>query len=192
MDPKTWADGVSRGKKLVQEGRANKWALADLALELFPLQTAGGTVPHVQNIKRWIREVGLDVVVATVEQWREMASKWPVDRRQPECSWTVHKILKSHPDRFRLIRPHMRAVEAVIAIRQVRPASVSPGFPALLDFVKASESFLQTALKQIPKRGLNQEQAEALGEAISRLEANLDTLLERTGMADAEELLLAA
>lgn len=88
------APPLSRADKSKRGPEDAKWALGDLMLE----------IPD-HRVEAYARELG-EERASTLRQYREVASRWPRERRVA-ASWTAHRELKDHPDRFALIVPGM-------------------------------------------------------------------------------------
>lgn len=109
----TWDSLVERGRALLGApplGRASKatagpsdpkWALGDL-------------LAHVPDslLARYAVEIGANE--GELRRLRDVAAKWPATRRVA-ASWSAHRDLKDHAERFSLIRPGMTVREAAEA-----------------------------------------------------------------------------
>ncbi|MBA2706870.1 MAG: hypothetical protein H0U59_03590 [Gemmatimonadaceae bacterium] len=88
-----------------------KWGLGDLLLE----------VPE-PLVARVAGELGKSE--SEFRRYREVASRWPADRRV-QASWSAHRDLKDHDDRFELIHPDMTVREAALAAGK-KPIDAKP------------------------------------------------------------------
>ncbi|MER6781172.1 MULTISPECIES: DUF6192 family protein [unclassified Streptomyces] len=76
--------------------------LGDLALGVVPLND-----PYTgRKLSHYAKAVSL--TPAAMSRYRRVAAAWPQAQRSPQASWSVHAILASHPDRFRIVKhpPH--------------------------------------------------------------------------------------
>lgn len=97
-----WAKLVARGRKLASELSVRQWALGDLALEVQPVGPHGGAASGVQErLAQFADEI--DVDQKTLSELRWVASRWPVDSRRRESSWSAHAALSSLDNRFDLV-----------------------------------------------------------------------------------------
>lgn len=109
----TWDDQVESGRALADAPRLSradaakrgpedpKWALGDLA----------ATVPE-EHLDRFSKEIG--VSPSDVRAYRRVAVEWPPEHRVA-ASWTAHRELKDHDERFLLIQPGMSMRKAAEA-----------------------------------------------------------------------------
>jgi hypothetical protein len=120
-----WDDQVELGRALADAprlGRADaskrgpedpKWALGDLA----------ATIPE-EHLDRFAKEIG--VSPSDVRAYRRVAVAWPSENRVA-ASWTAHRELKDHEERFALIAPGM----SMRAAAQAAGKAPIDGGPAL-------------------------------------------------------------
>lgn len=90
---------VDRGRQLVGVLTGCQFALGDLALEIEPMRSWGGSVPGstvIATLELFAEEIG--VPYKTVDTYRWVSSRWPVERRDPAVGWTVHKTLAAIHD----------------------------------------------------------------------------------------------
>lgn len=90
---------VDRGRELVGVLSGCQFALGDLALEIEPMRSWGGSMPGstaIATLVLFAEEIG--VPYKTVDTYRWVASRWPVARRDPGVGWTVHKTLAAIHD----------------------------------------------------------------------------------------------
>jgi hypothetical protein len=94
---------VDRGRELVGVLSGCQFALGDLALEIEPMRSWGGSVPGstvIATLELFAEEIG--VPYKTIDTYRWVSSRWPVGRRDPAVGWTVHKTLAAiHDERER-------------------------------------------------------------------------------------------
>jgi hypothetical protein len=56
-------------------------------------------------------------VYRTLQDWKNVSSKWPSDKRNTQVSWSIHRALRNDPDRFERINdPNGRSVYTAQAI----------------------------------------------------------------------------
>lgn len=90
---------VDRGRQLVGVLTGCQFALGDLALEIEPMRSWGGSVPGstvIATLELFAEEIG--VPYKTVDTYRWVSSRWPAERRDPAVGWTVHKTLAAIHD----------------------------------------------------------------------------------------------
>jgi hypothetical protein len=94
---------VAEGRELVAAMARCQWRLGDLAAEIEPMRPHGGSSPEAgegfgvhESLARFAEDIGLSY--ATVRTYRWVSSRWPVEHRDPEVSFTVHKILAGIAD----------------------------------------------------------------------------------------------
>jgi hypothetical protein len=92
---------LSRAAKSVRGLEDPKWALGDFLLEVPPHQ-----------VERLALQLGQEKTA--FRQYREVASNWPPEHRVA-ASWTSHRELKDHPQRFEVISPGMTVRQAAEA-----------------------------------------------------------------------------
>lgn len=95
------APPLTRGEKKAKGQDDPKWALGDLLLEL----------PE-QRLDRFAEE--LDQSPSEFRRLRDVAGQWPPEHRVA-ASWSAHRDLKDHQDRFNLIHPGMTVRQAAKA-----------------------------------------------------------------------------
>lgn len=185
-----WGESVERGRELAAAAARNRWAIADLALETFPwsnkTSSANRWTPTEQvprnRMRQWIKETGLEMSVQSLAEYRATAHGWPSASRVAGVSFSNHRLLRANPDRFSILRDGVSNSEALVATSSKRTGGVS--FPRAARSIDTSAAFLKTAMKALGRRQLSAEQMEELGSKIATLEANLDEMLDRLGMAE--------
>jgi hypothetical protein len=83
----------------------HQWRIADDALEATQLRAGRGA--NDETILAVLEEFAADVgtiSVSTLRQYRDVAAAWPPARREPTVSWTVHREIRHHEDRFKLVK----------------------------------------------------------------------------------------
>lgn len=188
MDAERWSWGVAEGRALARASAENKWKLADLVLELFPLVRRGtpgqysrGDASFRAMARRWRLETEIEMTVRTLDRLRYVARAWPSARRVTGTSFAAHEILAGHPRRFSVLKPGMTTTEAKL-LAGVRPQGSS--WPAALAFLDACASYLRSAQRALGELSLDAERAEEIGKRVARIEAEFDDLLQRVDMAD--------
>ncbi|MFE9499826.1 DUF6192 family protein [Streptomyces collinus] len=99
-----YAQLVAEARELVAQVAKAQFGLGDKALEIEPLRPVGGSVDKgteelftvEQALQMFADDIGLSL--ATVVDWRWVASRWPAGKRKDGVSFTVHKILASVQD----------------------------------------------------------------------------------------------
>lgn len=94
----TWSASVTRGRKLVGQIGRSKWELGDLANEVCP------AVPSVHTggtLEQFAAEIGL--THSALREYRQVAKAWPASARAEAQTWTTHRELAEHEDRYRII-----------------------------------------------------------------------------------------
>lgn len=174
-----YAEAVRIGKKLVHKTDVIAWEIGDLLLELVP-QAAdphGGAVTGMKAlVTQWKEDVDAPWAYSTLMGFRVAAMRWPKDKREPNASFAVHRLLAANPDRFELIKPHMSQLEAkrVMGYKfNHSEASIYATTPA--ELLKASNSFLRTMLKKMPKSPTSEE-LEIYGELLAEADSLRDEL----------------
>ncbi|CAL9335792.1 hypothetical protein SUDANB6_00164 [Streptomyces sp. enrichment culture] len=95
---------VAQAKDLIAQVARAQFALGDMALEIEPMRSVGGSVPNGTDDLFTVTESlqmfadGIGVEQRTVEDWRYTANRWPQERRKEGVSFTVHRILASVAD----------------------------------------------------------------------------------------------
>lgn len=92
---------LTRSEKSIKGTSDPKWALGDLLVEV---------TDHL--LPRLARQLGHSE--GDLRRLKEVASKWPPDRRSA-ASWSSHRELKDSPNRFELISPGMTVRQAASA-----------------------------------------------------------------------------
>ena len=113
-----WNSLVKRGKTLVGHQRENQWAIADLILAVTPVEMFPTGIHSEFTVKdalrAFAREIDLDMKLGALLEYRANAIAWPPGKRCLGASWSAHRALGPHPDRFNLMRPgltHKQATE---------------------------------------------------------------------------------
>lgn len=128
----SWKQGKARAQQLVadtkeldREQTRLQWAWADLSLELVPVGVAGGD-HSLQGVllQAFLDDFEVPWTKATLHTLRQTAAAWPKSRRK-KTSFAVHKILKPHTDRYRLIRNDMTVAEALSIMGRKAPEAHS-------------------------------------------------------------------
>jgi hypothetical protein len=97
-----YAEIVAELRELVKTASGVMFKIGDYALEIEPMREHGGSVPAdvlftvKDSLFRLAEDIGMSYY--TVRQARQVASKWPKDRRAAEVSYTVHSVLASIAD----------------------------------------------------------------------------------------------
>ncbi|MGW7314720.1 DUF6192 family protein [Streptomyces sp. NPDC054865] len=91
---------VADARELIEQVTRAQFALGDKALEIEPMRPFGGSAPNssdvftvTDSLTMFADDIG--VSLATVEDWRWTASRWPTARRKDGVSFTVHRVLAS-------------------------------------------------------------------------------------------------
>lgn len=105
------APPLSRKEKVERGTEDPKWKLGDLLLEM---------PEHL--VDRFALLLGEEK--GGLHRLREVAEKWPAEHRV-QASWSAHRDLKDHPDRFSRIRPGMSVREAAEAAGK-KPIDAKP------------------------------------------------------------------
>lgn len=105
------APSLSRKEKAQRGPEDPKWKLGDLLLEI---------PEHL--VDRFALLLGEEK--GALHRLREVAQKWPAEQRVC-ASWSAHRDLKDHPERFSLIRPGMSVREAAEAAGK-KPIDAKP------------------------------------------------------------------
>lgn len=105
------APPLSRKDKAEHGPEDPKWRLGDLLREM---------PGHL--VDRFALMLGQEK--GTFHRLREVAEKWPADRRV-RASWSAHRDLKDHPERFTLISPGM-SVRAAAEAAGKKPIDAKP------------------------------------------------------------------
>ncbi|WP_037568336.1 DUF6192 family protein [Phaeacidiphilus oryzae] len=95
---------VTQARELIAQVTRVQFALGEMALEIEPMRPVGGSMPNgtddlftvAESLQLFADDIG--VALATVEDWRWAASRWPKARRKEKVSFTVHRILASVAD----------------------------------------------------------------------------------------------
>jgi hypothetical protein len=87
----TWREQVAEGRRLAEDLGTTQWALGDLVQEVDP-----------DRLQKFADEIG--VGLDSLQDYRRTAASWPADTRRAGVSFTVHRVLSGHPERFTLIR----------------------------------------------------------------------------------------
>jgi hypothetical protein len=115
MAERTWKELVAEGRRLMEEEADLKWHWVDLVAEVEPLDVPGkGTGGH-DRLRKWAEEIGwfgAERAFETLLNYRQIARAWPADRRRQGASFTAHAELRSHPERFTVIKDGMSAGQA--------------------------------------------------------------------------------
>ncbi|WP_214417053.1 DUF6192 family protein [Sphaerisporangium fuscum] len=95
---------VDHAQDLVQTMTNHQFAIGDMALEIEPMRRTrmGQDDGIYASLRTFADEIG--EVFDTVRGWRWVADAWPADQRCDDASYSVHRVMASHPDRFTLIR----------------------------------------------------------------------------------------
>src|SRR5436309_212331 len=124
MADRAWTELVSEGKRLVSKEGEIRWALGDIALEIAPLGADNTHNGATQKLVEYA--AAIDFEFEALDSYRKMAAKWPAGTRVPACSWTAHRELIAHEDRFNLLKPGMSSHDA----RRAAGKKARPGDPA--------------------------------------------------------------
>lgn len=104
-----WSQFVTRGRDLVRRKSDAQFALGDLLLTKIPYGH-GKSDGHVDEVMQaYACEIGL--AVPTLKKYRFVSHAWPIDRRVPGESWTVHEVFAPQPNRFRKIKSPPQGAE---------------------------------------------------------------------------------
>ncbi|MFC1415239.1 DUF6192 family protein [Streptacidiphilus cavernicola] len=99
---------IAELRDVVEQQTQGAFTIGDRALEIEPLRPRGVPVDTGsvrQSMLRLADDIGLQV--STVESYRQAASRWPKERRQPGVSFTIHRILariEDEEERFAAIK----------------------------------------------------------------------------------------
>jgi hypothetical protein len=92
---------IAAGGRLLAETPLNPWRLGDLLLAYCPSTRVGN-----YRITEWGKLVGYTTKddLKNLRKLRDTSKSWPVaDRNEAGVSWRVHNILRSQPDRVKLL-----------------------------------------------------------------------------------------
>lgn len=97
-------DLVDEARDRVRAMAGHQFAIGDMALEIEPIRRphTGRNDGVYASLRLFAEEIG--EVFETLLEWRWVADAWPTDRRSDNASYSVHRVLAPHPDRFELIR----------------------------------------------------------------------------------------
>ncbi|MFC7387169.1 DUF6192 family protein [Sphaerisporangium rhizosphaerae] len=95
---------VDQASDMVRKIGVYQFAMGDMALEIEPMRPprTGRNEGVRASMRLFAEEIGESV--GTVLTWRWVANAWPADQRCEDASYTVHRVMASHPDRFMLVR----------------------------------------------------------------------------------------
>ncbi len=95
---------VGQASDAIRSMTKNQFTIGDMALEIQPMRpTRGGRDEGIYaSLRAFADDIG--ELFETVRMWRWVANAWPKKERRAEASFTVHRLLASHPDRFTMIR----------------------------------------------------------------------------------------
>ncbi|MFD8562966.1 DUF6192 family protein [Streptosporangium canum] len=104
VTPRRFDDLVDQARDMMQMTTRPQFAIGDMALEIEPMRRThrGHDDGIYAALRMFADEIG--EVFDTVLTWRRIADAWPVDQRCDDASYTIHRVMASHPDRFTLIR----------------------------------------------------------------------------------------
>lgn len=95
-----WERYVHRGRRAVGRISMGQFEVGDLVVEM--LDEGGAEASLSELVNAFAHAIGLES--ETVRSYYTTARAWPPEKRRADVSFTVHKILASHPRRFRLIK----------------------------------------------------------------------------------------
>lgn len=101
---------VRRGREAVKRLTQSQWELGDLALAVAPMGRRGIANGGAERLRRYADEI--DVEYSSLVEYRRVAEAWPNHTRVLSVSWSAHRELASHEDRFALLREGMTLSEA--------------------------------------------------------------------------------
>lgn len=131
-DPETmarldWQASVKKGKTLAKAISRSSWALGDLALAMFPTADEGkqAIASEIGGEVRTLLDFAdaIDMSPGVLRNLRYVSQQWPPHVRRANVSWSTHKALAAHPDRFTLIHDGMKRPEASALVDALRKAS---------------------------------------------------------------------
>ncbi|MET7938050.1 DUF6192 family protein [Streptomyces sp. NPDC005322] len=153
---------VTQARELIAQVTRAQFSLGDMALEIEPMRPVGGSMPNgtddLFTVTESLQLIG--VALATVEDWRWTASRWPAAKRKEGVSFTVHRILASvanEAERWAAIedapfnpRTGKRqwtpdAAKRVVGQRVDRPVTVDEKVQAVADLTRDDEVAAQVA-----------------------------------------------
>lgn len=157
---------VTQAKELIAQVARAQFALGDMALEIEPMRSVGGSMPNgtddlftvTESLQMFADDIGVER--RTVEDWRYTANWWPKDHRKEGVSFTVHRILASVVDedeRWAAIEdapfnPRTGArqwtpdgAKRVVGQRVDRPVTVDEKVQAVADLTRDDEVAAQVA-----------------------------------------------
>lgn len=157
---------VTQAKELIAQIARSQFALGDMALEIEPMRSVGGSMPNgtddlftvTESLQMFADDIGVER--RTVEDWRYTANRWPEGRRKEGVSFTVHRILASVADedeRWAAIEdapfnPRTGArqwtpdgAKRVVGQRVDRPVTVDEKVQAVADLTRDDEVAAQVA-----------------------------------------------
>ncbi|WP_412740719.1 DUF6192 family protein [Krasilnikovia sp. MM14-A1259] len=150
---------VAECRRLIRERDRIQFKMGDHALEIEPMGPHGGSAPHdvagsgvMDALRLFAEDIG--VPLATVKDWRWVASRWPAGKRQGDVPFHIHRILAGIADerkRFRVItKPPVLArtgerrwtedeARRVVGYQVRRPESVQEKVVAVHELVRDEE-----------------------------------------------------
>ncbi|MBF6412934.1 DUF6192 family protein [Nocardia cyriacigeorgica] len=99
-----WNSWIKRGRTVVRAQSTTQFDLGDITLEMFAKQRHGDSLGVEEMLGEYADQIG--VTKSRLLAYRHVAIAWPVDKRNPDYSFTVHEILASvqpPATRYRLI-----------------------------------------------------------------------------------------
>lgn len=114
--PRSWEVIVAEAREVVQAMAENErtvvsghqWRIGDLVLEAVPVGTRGQTRTSqgqeryaCEQVRRLAEEIGLPY--SRAQHYRWTANRWPAEKREPRCAFSLHQGLRGRPDRFEWI-----------------------------------------------------------------------------------------
>lgn len=129
-------------------------------------------------LEAFLEEYKVPFTKDTLHSLRQTAAAWPKDRRK-RASFAVHKTLKTHPDRFRLITDTMTVAEAR-AIMGHRTPTRSAYSASAVECANAARSWAKAIRRRLP----NEEVSEELLTAITAAWEEISTAATEIGIYD--------
>jgi hypothetical protein len=119
-----WQALITEGRQLARQLHGHQWRLGDLALEVEQIGGRGGLPTGAEaRLRQFAGEIG--VAFKTLNEYRYVASRWPVDSRRLELAWSVHHVFAPLADRDEVVQSRKRwtthAAREHAAWRRQRP-----------------------------------------------------------------------
>lgn len=178
MSEVEWADwkaSVRKGAELAKAISRSSWALGDLALRLFPVRSENNVAPLPANINGTVRTLtdfadAIEMSPKVLARMRAVSMAWPAPQRRPRVSWSTHRELMHHPDRFSLIYDGMSRRDALKLVENVRESNIIPVEPTAPADRAVIEARAALAIAGDKRRKFDPETREAMLARATELE----------------------